>query len=347
MKKYKSQDDSITFMESKNKGYKKKRKSHYINYIIFIAFLFLFLLFMIFIIIGYIKKNNEKNLLNLINIKKFINVINNSFKKNNITLENTDFNNDTKISLTENIKTYNLTNKLSDIIYSKKELDYYSISNILDRTKEFVNKSADGILLNNNSFYLSHNPKISVVIPIYNCPKTIKRAIRSIQNQNFSDFEIILVNDLSTDNTSIIIENLKKEDPRIKIINNKKNMGTLYTRCIGSLSSKGKYIFPLDNDDMFIENDIFSKIAIEIAEKNDFDIVEFRAIETRGLKNFFLNKITPTLFSHHRKGRVLYQPELSDYPIRPSKELNKYHMSDVYIWGKCINSQIYKKAIEI
>ena len=65
------------------------------------------------------------------------------------------------------------------------------------------------------------------------------------------DIEIILVNDVSTDNTLKITEELQKEDPRIEIINNDKNMGIIYSKCIGVLHAKGKYIVPLDHDDFF------------------------------------------------------------------------------------------------
>ena len=71
---------------------------------------------------------------------------------------------------------------------------------------------------------------------------------------------IIIVNDYSSDNTSIIIEQIKKEDKRIRLINNKKNLGTLYTRCIGTSAAKGKYIFPLDGDDIFLDKDIIRNI---------------------------------------------------------------------------------------
>jgi glycosyltransferase involved in cell wall biosynthesis len=74
------------------------------------------------------------------------------------------------------------------------------------------------------------------------------------------DFEIILVNDNSNDGSLRIINKMKKDDDRIKIINNHKNMGTLYSRCIGSLNAKGKYIFPLDNDDLFLDEDVFETI---------------------------------------------------------------------------------------
>ena len=85
------------------------------------------------------------------------------------------------------------------------------------------------------------------------CEKTIKAAVRSIQNQNMADIEIILVNDKSTDSSLKIIQELSEEDPRIKIFNNEKNMGTLYSRSLGILKSQGKYIMNLDNDDLFMD----------------------------------------------------------------------------------------------
>ena len=88
-----------------------------------------------------------------------------------------------------------------------------------------------------------------------------------------TDIEILLVDDCSSDNSIEIIKQLQKEDSRIKLIKNKNTIGTLYTRSIGALNAKGKYIMPLDNDDLFI-NDIFIK-CYEEAEKNNLDIIEF------------------------------------------------------------------------
>ena len=83
------------------------------------------------------------------------------------------------------------------------------------------------ILIKNITFQISKQPKISVIIPVYNSQKTIKSAIRSIQNQNMIDIEIILINDFSKDNSSQIVEEIHQNDPRIIIINNNKNMGTI------------------------------------------------------------------------------------------------------------------------
>ena len=243
-----------------------------------------------------------------------------------------------------NLKSTNIT--INDkLIISEKELKYDSLFTALERSINFVNETLQGILLSNTTFKSSDNPLVTVVIPVYNGGETITRAIRSIQNQNITDVEIILVNDLSKDNSSNIIEQLIKEDPRIKLINNQKNMGTLYSRCIGSLSAKGKYIFPLDNDDLFLDKDVFQKIAIETAEKYDYDIVEFRAIEAYGISKFFKRKVYYPWINKHKKGQIVYQPELAELSLRPNKNIDKYDINDVYIWAKCIKTEIYKKAI--
>ena len=88
-----------------------------------------------------------------------------------------------------------------------------------------------------------NQPKVTVIIPLYNCESTIESSIHSIQYQNMSDIEIILINDYSIDNTSKIINNILKNDHRITIINNHKNMGSLYSRSIGALKAKGEYFF--------------------------------------------------------------------------------------------------------
>jgi len=211
---------------------------------------------------------------------------------------------------------------------------------------EFLSNNTKGIITKEIPNEPIENPIASAVIPIYNSKNYITRAIRSIQNQNIKDIEIILINDYSTDGSLSLITEMQKEDKRIKIINNKKNLGILYSRCIGTLSAKGKYIFPLDNDDMFLDQDVFSVIT-NIAEKGFFDIVEFKGIfSNKGDENNILkNKISDTHYANHPLNLVLYQPQLGNYQIWPEKSLSKYHLESVYLWGKCIRAEIYKKTI--
>ena len=203
----------------------------------------------------------------------------------------------------------------------------------------------DNKLIHNITEFKSiDNPKVSVVIPVYNCEKFIYRAIRSIENQNILELEIMLVNDLSKDNSLIILEKLQKEDPRIKIIKNRKNMGILYSRSIGSLFSKGKYIFPLDNDDMFLDKDVFETI-INIANNKNIDMIEFRGISVSDVINLLKTKKSETAFSDHALNVVMKQPKLSDYPLRPGAKTGELIFKDVFLWRKCIKSEMYKKVL--
>ena len=111
-----------------------------------------------------------------------------------------------------------------------------------NKAKDFIRNCLSSNLLQFKNPILYMDPKISVVIPLYNCEKYILRAIKSIQYQNISNIEIILIDDNSTDNTISLIKKIQNEDNRIKLIKNQKNMGILYSRSIGVLSSRGKYI---------------------------------------------------------------------------------------------------------
>ena len=159
-----------------------------------------------------------------------------------------------------------------------------------------------------------------------------------------TNFEIILVNDFSSDNTLSIIEELKKEDSRIKIINNKKNMGTLYSRSIGVLSAKGKYIFHLDSDDMYLDEDIFSTIT-NIANEKNYDIIEFKGIASSYGQNILPNKIREYWFTQHISNLVLYQPELGLFPLSSGKRLGSFLIRDSTLCNKCIRTKVYQKTL--
>jgi len=223
-----------------------------------------------------------------------------------------------------------IKNNISDIQINNNS--NYSIYDAAKKSLEFIIKSSNGILYSNISSKIKKNPKVSVVVPAYNIEKYIKPAIRSIQNQVMEELDIVIVNDKSTDNTSKIIEEIRKEDKRINLINNKKNMGTLYTRCIGTLYSKANYIFPLDADDMFLNKDVIYTIY-NLAKKK-IDIVVFKAIMIRKFENLIkLENLIP-IRGYIKKNIIIHQPSLSSY-------------ASIVLWGQCIKAKIYKKAINI
>jgi len=223
------------------------------------------------------------------------------------------------------------------------KFDSYDVA--FNKAKEFINNNIKGILMNTEKVKISKNPNISIVIPCYNCKKYILRALRSIQNQNFSNFEIVISNDGSTKDTLDFIEQLQKEENRIRIINNKINMGLLHSRCIGSLAAKGKYILPMDSDDMFLDNDVFSILTNSIS-KGNFDIIIYNSIYTSLKPDVYTTKFAPTIFdNNHIPNRILFQPDLGYYHITPSKNLEQMNFNDELIHGKFFKSKIYKNAV--
>ena len=214
-----------------------------------------------------------------------------------------------------------------------------------NKAKDFIFTNFQGILINPKKIKLPKKPKISVVIPCYNCKNYILSTIRSIQNQNFSNFEIVLVNDFPSNESLLYYEQLKKEDERIRIINNKKNMGTLYSRSIGALSANGKYIFPIDSDDMLLDEKVFSTV-INIADKNNLDITVFNSIRTDLRPNVSSANIRINYYEHHQSNLVLFQPNLGYLPISPSfHHIEKLHFNEELMHAKCIKTKIYKKAL--
>jgi len=107
-------------------------------------------------------------------------------------------------------------------------------------------------------------PKVSVIMGTYNTSKYIGECVESVLNQSFQDFEFIIINDCSTDNTLKIIK--KYEDNRIKIINNNKNVGVAESLNKGLHIAKGKYIAVMDSDDVMMPERL--QITYNYLEKN-------------------------------------------------------------------------------
>lgn len=118
------------------------------------------------------------------------------------------------------------------------------------------------------------NQKISIIVPIYNAEKYLCECIDSILAQTYSDFELLLINDGSTDNSGSICNDYYQKDSRIKVFH-KENGGVSSARNLGILKSKGEYICFIDSDD-FAENtflqDLLNTISIH---KSDIVICKY------------------------------------------------------------------------
>lgn len=110
---------------------------------------------------------------------------------------------------------------------------------------------------------------VSIIVPVYNSEKFINDTIQTVKEQMYKNWELLLVNDCSTDNSENIIKKYVKEDNRIKLINLEKNSGAAIARNTGIESAKGKYIAFLDADDLW-KNEKLEK-QIKFMEENNYD----------------------------------------------------------------------------
>ena len=102
-------------------------------------------------------------------------------------------------------------------------------------------------------------PKVSVILPFYNNPKETIRAIKSVKDQNYSNLEILIIDD-GSDYRDKELDSIAFNDNNTLIIKNKKNMGPGYSRNIGIINSKGDYIAFLDSDDEWHPNKLKKQI---------------------------------------------------------------------------------------
>lgn len=134
--------------------------------------------------------------------------------------------------------------------------------------------------------------KLSVIIPVYNGEKTLKRCIESVLKQKDEDIEIVLINDGSTDMSDKIIQEYKGKNPKIISYYKKKNTGVADTRNYGIQKAKGKYILFLDVDDYL---DIHLYGLVKQYMEKDIDLIKFK-LQREDIKGTVIEKVDGPVF---------------------------------------------------
>lgn len=111
-------------------------------------------------------------------------------------------------------------------------------------------------------------PQVSIITPTYNCARFIEETIKSVQAQTFTDWEMIISDDCSTDNTKEVIAPYLASDSRIKYICNDKNSGAAITRNNALRIASGRWIAFLDSDDLWLPEKL--EMQISFMETNDY-----------------------------------------------------------------------------
>lgn len=163
------------------------------------------------------------------------------------------------------------------------------------------------------------SPVVSIIVAVYNVERLIRRCLDSICAQSFSDFEVVLINDGSSDNSGKICDEYAQIDPRFKVIH-QNNKGVSQVRELGIKESSGIYTIHVDPDD-WIEGNMIEKL-ISTAIKNNADIV---------ICDYFVNKNSSQTIKCERPLSLNPQEVLLELFYRISGSLcNKLVKRDLY-----------------
>ncbi len=138
-------------------------------------------------------------------------------------------------------------------------------------------------------------PLVSVIMPTYNSSNTVVDSINSVSHQSYDNWELIITDDCSEDNTVDLIEKMAIDEPRISIAVNDKNRGAGFSRNASIERASGKYIAFLDADDLWSTNKL--EMQISFMEKN----------------NYFFTFTSYQMFSHLGDGKIINAPESVSY----------------------------------
>lgn len=119
---------------------------------------------------------------------------------------------------------------------------------------------------------INNSGKVSIVLPVYNGELNVGNAISSVLNQTYRNWELIIVNDCSTDGTSEVVKQYAEQDPRIKIMNNAINLKLPATLNVGFRNASGKY-YTWTSDDNLYKEDAIEKMVEALESAPDYDMV--------------------------------------------------------------------------
>ena len=209
----------------------------------------------------------------------------------------------------------------------------------LNLIEKYIRKNLDGHLVHSKALFKKvDEPKISIVISVFNGEAFIKPVVRSVQNQNILDLEIIIVDDASQDNSVQIIKELMEEDPRIKLLLNRENKGALYTKSRGVLNAKGKYVMTLDQDNLYTNENAFS-ILYDEAKRNNLDFLGFSAIEA----SINISISTVVNYFNYFKSPVIKKPDIKGRFMPGEKIENE---SSTFLWCYFVRTSLYLDVLK-
>ena len=127
-----------------------------------------------------------------------------------------------------------------------------------------------------------HEPLVSVIMPAYNAARFIRHSIQSVLQQSFQNWELLVTDDASTDNTPQVLEMAATQDPRIKVFLLKQNQGPGAARNHSLSQAKGRYIAFLDSDDLWLPHKLEQQLRFMQNRQSAFTFASYSLINQQG-----------------------------------------------------------------
>lgn len=197
-------------------------------------------------------------------------------------------------------------------------------------------------------------PKVSVVLPVYNGGLYVSKSIESVLTQTYTDLELIIVNDCSTDNTLEIAKSYERQDNRVHVLSNQKNEKLPNSLNNGFREASGKYLTWTSDDNTF-HQDAIKKMVGVLEEKEEIDLVyaDYTIVDMNGNKICVVedNEVSDMRYKDIVGACFIYRKELADkvgeydakmilaedydFFLRCYKEGNFYHLREnLYNYGR-------------
>lgn len=191
-------------------------------------------------------------------------------------------------------------------------------------------------------------PTVSIVMPAYNAERFIEESIRSVIGQTYEDWELLVINDCSSDSTDTIIKKLATEDDRIKLIDNEKNLGVADTRNKGFDMCKGSYIALLDSDDVWFSDKLERQLILAKETGADIIYCSYKMIDEHGAAvcdDFIVSEIVD-FESCLIKSEISCSTALLSKKIIDNYRFNKnYYHEDLVLWLQLLHDGYKARGI--
>ncbi|MCR5219829.1 MAG: glycosyltransferase, partial [bacterium] len=177
---------------------------------------------------------------------------------------------------------------------------------------------------------MPENPVFSICVPVYNVEKYARECLDSVASQTFTDFEVICVDDGSTDSSGQICDEYAEKDHRFRVIH-QENKGILAVRQLTFALARGRYILNLDSDDMFSSPNLLEEV-FQRAEQENVDILEF-SVKCFGTDTSVLANM-----------QILFKNRTNVCKTNYSMISECYEKNNIMwnVWARCYKAEIIK-----